>query len=120
MARKDPSVRLARLPAEIDLSDPSKQAFYSQATLSIPGLATNDPHVTIKGSRVTWGITLLNSSRNSANAIEFLRFLLTPNKGGELEQTTGPEPIFPAVVSQDDYARIPEVLQPLVRVTSQP
>ena len=120
MARKDPSVRLARLPAEIDLSDPSKQAFYSQVTLSIPGLATNDPHVTIKGSRVEWGITLLNSSRNSANAIEFLRFLLTPNKGGELEQTTGPEPIFPAVVSQDDYARIPEVLQPLVRVTSQP
>jgi molybdate/tungstate transport system substrate-binding protein len=120
MARTDPTVRLALLPAEIAMSDSSQEAFYSQSSLSISGLASDDPHVTIKGSRVTWGITLLNSSKNPANAIAFLQFLLTPGKGPALEQTTGPEPILPAVVSQDDYSRIPDVLRPLVRKTSQP
>jgi molybdate/tungstate transport system substrate-binding protein len=120
MARTDPNVRLALLPAEIAMSDSSQETFYSQASLSISGLASTDPHVTIKGSRVTWGITLLNSSKNPANAIAFLQFLLTPGKGGALEQTTGPEPILPAVVSQDDYSRIPDVLRPLVSTTSQP
>jgi molybdate/tungstate transport system substrate-binding protein len=120
MARTDPNVRLALLPAEIAMSDSSQGTFYSQASISISGLASTDPHVTIKGSRVTWGITLLNSSKNPANAIAFLQFLLTPGKGGALEQTTGPEPILPAVVSQDDCSRIPDVLRPLVSTTSQP
>jgi molybdate/tungstate transport system substrate-binding protein len=119
-ARTDPNVRLARLPAEIGMSDSSMESLYSQVSLSISGLASTDPHVTINGSRVTWGITLLNSSKNPANAIAFLQFLLTPGKGGALEQTTGPEPILPAVVSQDDYSRIPDVLRPLVSTTSQP
>ena len=95
------------------------ESLYAQVSLSISGLASDDPHVTITGSRVTWGITLLNKSTNTANAIAFLQFLLTPGKGGALEQTTGPEPILPAVVSQDDYSRIPDVLRPLVRTTSQ-
>jgi molybdate/tungstate transport system substrate-binding protein len=120
MARNDPSVRLALLPAEIAMSDSSLEAFYSQASLSISGLAKDDPHVTIKGSRVAWGITLLNSSKNSANAVAFLKFLLTPGEGQALQRTTGPEPIVPAVVSQDDYSRIPDVLRPLVRTASQP
>lgn len=120
MARTDPSVRLARLPAEIGLSDASQEAFYRQASLSIPGLANDDPHVTIKGSRVAWGITLLNSSKNPANAIAFLQFLLTPGKGVALEQTTGPEPMVPAVVSKDDYARVPDTLRPLLKASSQP
>jgi len=118
-ARTDPNVRLARLPAEIGMSDSSMESLYAQVSLSISGLASDDPHVTITGSRVTWGITLLNKSMNTANAIAFLQFLLTPGKGGALEQTTGPEPILPAVVSQDDYARIPDVLRPLVRTISQ-
>ena len=119
-ARTDPNVRLARLPAEIGMSDSSLEALYRQASLSISGLASTDPHVTIKGSRVTWGITLLSKSTNTANAIAFLQFLLTPGKGGFLEQTTGPDPIVPAVVSQDDSSRIPDVLRPLVSTTLQP
>ncbi len=120
LARKDPKVGLALLPAEIAMSDSSQEAFYSQASLSIPGLAKDDPHVTIKGSRVTWGITLLNSSKNPENAIAFLQFLLTPGKGPALEQETGPEPIVPAVVSKDDYTRVPDTLRPLVKVIPQP
>jgi molybdate/tungstate transport system substrate-binding protein len=118
-ARTDPNVRLARLPAEIGMSDSSLEAFYSQASLSISGLAKDDPHVTIPGSRVTWGITLLNKSKNTANAIAFLQFLLTPGKGGALQQTTGPEPILPAVVSVDDYAKVPDTLRPLLKAIPQ-
>ena len=120
MARTDPNVRLARLPAEIGMSDSSLEASYRQASLSISGLASTDPHVTIKGGRVTWGITLLNKSTNTANAIAFLQFLLTPGKGGALEQTTGPEPILPAVVSMDDYSKVPDTLRPLLKAISQP
>ena len=115
MARTDPNVRLALLPAEVAMSDSSQEAFYSQASLSISGLAKDDPPVTIEGSRVMWGITLLNSSKNPENAIAFLQFLLTPGKGVALEQETGPEPIVPAIVSKDDYTKIPDTLRPLVK-----
>lgn len=120
MARTDPSVRLARLPAEIAMSDPSKEAFYSQASLLIAGLGKDDPHVTIKGSRVAWGITLLNSSRNPALATAFLQFLLTPDKGGALQKATGPDPISPAIVSEEDYSRLPAELRPLVTTKPMP
>jgi ABC-type molybdate transport system substrate-binding protein len=120
LARIDPDVRLALLPAEIAMSNSSQEAFYSQASLSISGLAKDDPNVTIKGSRVAWGITLLNSSKNPANAIAFLQFLLTPGKGPALEQTTGPEPILPAIVSKEDFARVPSELRPLLNVNSKP
>jgi len=120
LARTDPNVRLALLPAEIAMSDSSREAFYSQASLSISGLAKDDSPATIKGNRVAWGITLLNSSKNPEIAIVFLQFLLTPGKGVALEQETGPEPIVPAVVSEDDYARVPGTLRPLVKVIPQP
>ena len=119
IARADPNVRLAELPAEIAMSDPSKEAVYRQSSLTIPGLSKDDPPVTIRGSRVAWGITLLNSSKNRANAIAFLRFLLSPGNGPALEETTGPEPIVPAIVSKDDYDRVPKELRTLVSVTPQ-
>lgn len=115
MARTDPSVRLARLPAQVALSDSSLEKYYAQASVTIPGLSKDDPQVTIPASRVAWGITLLKMSKNTANALAFLRFLLTPDQGGALEKATGPQPITPAIVSQGDYARIPTDLRPLVR-----
>ena len=116
MARANPNVRLAELPAEIAMSNPSKEAFYRQSSLTIPGLSKDDPPVTITGSRVAWGITLLNSSKNRANAIAFLQFLLSPGKGLAIEEINGPEPIVPAIVNQGDYANVPDVLRTLVKV----
>ena len=120
MARSDSSIRLAHLPAKIALSDSSLEKYYAQASVTIPGLSKNDPTVTIPASRVAWGITLLNSSRNRANAIAFLCFLLTPEKGGALQKAAGPEPILPALVDEDDYTKIPEELRPLIRVSAGP
>lgn len=118
-ARTDPSLRVARLPAQIGMSDSSLNGFYRQASLSIPGLAPGDPHATVTGSRVMWGITLLNSAKNSANALQFLEFLLAPGKGGAIESATGPEPVLPAMVSTDDYAKLPAALRPLVKAVPQ-
>ena len=120
MARSDPSVRLARLPAEIAMSDSSQETFYHQASLLIPGLGQDDPHVAIHGSRVAWGITILKSSRNPELASAFLRFLLTPDKGVALQKATGPDPIVPAVVNADDFSILPAELRPLVTTTSMP
>ncbi len=120
MARSDPSMRLARLPAKIAMSDPSQEAFYQQASLLIPGLGEDDPHVAIHGSRVAWGITILKSSRNPGLATAFIRFLLTPDKGVALQKVTGPDPIVPAVVSAGDYLRLPAELRPLVTTTPMP
>ena len=120
MAKNDSSIRLARLPAEIALSDSSIEKYYAQASVTIPGLSKDDPPVTIPASRVAWGITLLNSSKNSANAIAFLCFLLTPEKGGALQKGAGPEPIVPALVDEDDYSKVPAELRPLLRVSASP
>ncbi len=120
MARNDPSIRLARLPAEIALSDSSIEEYYAQASVTIPGLSKDDRPVTIPASRVAWGITLLNSSKNRANAIVFLRFLLTPEKGGQLQKAASPEPIVPALVDKGDYSTVPEELRPLLRVSAYP
>jgi len=120
MARRDPSIRIARLPAQTALSDSSMDKYYAQVSVTIPGLSKDDPKVTLPASRVTWGITLLNASENRVNAIAFLRFLLTPDQGGSLQKAAGPEPIVPAIVSRGDYARVPAELRPLVRVSTLP
>ncbi len=116
MARSDAHVRLARLPAEVDLSDASKDELYAQATVTIPGLAKTDPPVTLKGERVTWGVTMMNGARNPANAIAFLRFLLTPDRGVALQRAAGPPPIVPAMVSKEDGGKLPAELRPLAAV----
>jgi hypothetical protein len=120
LARTDPNLRLARLPREVALSDASMETYYAQTSVTIPGLSKDDPPVTIPASRVTWGITLLNTSKNSANAIAFLRFLLAADKGGALQQAAGPEPILPALVSRGDYTKVPAELRPLLSVSTLP
>jgi molybdate/tungstate transport system substrate-binding protein len=113
-AQIDPTIRLVRLPAKVSLSDSAQNALYKKASVKIPGLAKTDPEVEIRGTRVTWGITVLRASKHPENAIAFLRFLLTASKGGALRKVAGPEPILPAAVSEADYAKIPSTLRPLV------
>lgn len=118
-ARQDPIVRLARLPPEVGLSDSAKNEFYRKAVVTIPGLFKADPPMRVEGTRVTWGVTILNAARNRPNAIAFLAFLLDPNKGGALQKTFGPEPIIPALVTSSDRERLPKELQSLVGVAKE-
>ena len=114
MARKDVGVRIARLPDEVNLSDPAKNALYAKAVVTIPGLASGDPAVTLHGESVTFGVTVLRGAANQANAEAFVRYLLTPDKGVLLQRVAGPEPITPGLVDAEDFAALPAALRPVV------
>jgi hypothetical protein len=53
-------------------------------------------------------------------ATAFLEFLLTPDKGAALQKVTGPDPILPAIVSEEDYSRLPAELRPPVTTKPMP
>jgi molybdate/tungstate transport system substrate-binding protein len=114
IAQTNPDYRYAYLPDDIDMSNPAKNSLYKQAVVNMPGLALSDPSVDVQGSRVAWGLTIMNAAPNRENAVKFLQMLLTPGGIGQTTlQKVGPAPVTPAVVSPDDYANLPAELQPL-------
>jgi molybdate/tungstate transport system substrate-binding protein len=109
--------RYVDLPDEINLSDPTKDAYYERhAIVVLPGLGTAQSARTIAvpGGHVAWGITLLKDAPNKENAIRFLQLLLGPTGRGLLERN-GPAPVSPALVEAVDFRKLPESLQPLVK-----
>jgi molybdate/tungstate transport system substrate-binding protein len=113
-AQSNPDYRYAYLPDDIDLSNPAKNALYKQAVITMPGLALSDASVDVQGSRVAWGLTILNAAPNHENAIKFLQLLFKPDGVGQSSlQKVGPTPVSPPVVSADDYAQLPAELRTL-------
>jgi len=110
------SYRYAQLPSEIGLSDSELNHHYGKTGIFIPGLHTKNsaPVVRVPASRVVWGLTIMKNAPNEANAIKFLKLLFS-SQGTAIQQTTGPEPITPPVVSRDDYRELPSALRALVR-----
>ena len=117
MAAENPDIRYVNLPDEINLSNPTMDAWYRQhASMVLPGLGSPGAArtVVIPASRVAWGITILNNAPNRAGAVKFLQMLLGRD-GATLLEANGPSPLSPAVVSSNDYRHLPEALRPLVR-----
>jgi molybdate/tungstate transport system substrate-binding protein len=117
MASANPDFRYVDLPDEINLSDPARNSYYAEhAVVVLPGLGTSRSAqtVAVRGARVAWGITLLNDAPNRENAIKFLQLLLSPT-GTAMLKENGPAPIEPALVSSEDYRRLPESLRPLAK-----
>jgi molybdate/tungstate transport system substrate-binding protein len=114
LAQSNPDYRYAYLPDDIDMSNPSKNVLYKQAVITMPGLTGSDSPVDVQGSRVAWGLTVLNSAPNHEAAVKFLQLLFKP---GDIGQTTlqkvGPTPVSPPVLTPDDYAQLPAELQTL-------
>jgi molybdate/tungstate transport system substrate-binding protein len=113
----DPDFRYVNLPDEINLSDPAKEAYYRQhAVMVLPGLGTprSASTIVVPGTRLAWGITLMNEAPNKENAVKFLELLLSP-AGTALLNENGPAPISPALVSPADFHNLPESLRYLVR-----
>lgn len=110
------SYRYAMLPDELSLSDPELNGRYREATITIPGLGLpdTDTTVTIPGTRVVWGLTILKSAANPGNAIKFLQLLFS-TQGVALQTSVGPTPISPPVVSARGFEHLPPSLRPLVR-----
>jgi molybdate/tungstate transport system substrate-binding protein len=109
--------RYVRLPATIGLSVSDLNPTYGAASVTMPDL--QPPFVArpvkIPATRVTWGLTILETAQNRANAIQFLQ-LLFGSQGVALQAATGPMPISPPIVSHHDYAKLPDALRPLVAV----
>jgi molybdate/tungstate transport system substrate-binding protein len=121
MARANADLRYVDLPDEINLSDPARNSYYAKhAVVVLPGLGTarSARSVAVPGTRVAWGITLLNDAPNRENAVRFLQLLLGPT-GSAMLKENGPEPMEPALVSAADYRRLPRPLRPLVRKSGQ-
>jgi molybdate/tungstate transport system substrate-binding protein len=118
-AKKNPDYRYVYLPEDVDLSNSARNRDYSRATIVVPGLGLpgSAPSVTIPGTRVAWGVTILNRARNRDNAIKFLQLLLS-NAGKSALSLYGPSPVSPALVSIEDYKNIPESLKPLIKATN--
>jgi molybdate/tungstate transport system substrate-binding protein len=117
MASASPDFRYVDLPDEINLSDPAKDSYYAKnAVVVLPGLGTarSAQTIAVRGTRVAWGITLMNDAPNRANAVKFLQLLLSP-AGTAMLKENGPAPIEPALVSPADYRKLPRSLRPLVK-----
>jgi molybdate/tungstate transport system substrate-binding protein len=121
-AATNPDYRYVNLPGEINLSDPAKNAYYRQhAVVVLPGLGVprSARKITVPGTRVAWGITLMTSAKNRENAVKFLQLLLSP-AGTAMLKENGPSPISPAMVSPADFRKLPESLRPLVTTSNSP
>jgi hypothetical protein len=110
------SYRYAKLPDQVSLSNPQLNRRYKKAAITIPGLRLpdTDETVTIPGTRVVWGLTVLKSAANPVNALKFLQLLFSA-QGVALQTSAGPSPISPPVVSAEDFERLPPSLRSLVR-----
>ncbi len=107
--------RYVKLSPAVSLARTRQDMRYSQAVTVVPGLGVPDgaPKVAIPATRVTWGLTILRTAPNYANAVRFLQLLFSP-QGVALQSAPGPAPLSPPVVSAADYAQVPAELQPLV------
>jgi ABC-type molybdate transport system substrate-binding protein len=114
-AKADPSYRYVALPDRMDLSTTANNSYYSQASVTIPGIGppgTMAP-VLIRATRVAWGLTILKDSPNPENAIAFMSLVLGA-AGSAAFNAHGPAPITPALVSPSDYTRVPTAVRSLV------
>lgn len=82
--------------------------------LTQPGVLIGGSKARIPGTRVVWGLTVLKTAPNPANAVRFLQLLFS-SQGVALQAATGPEPINPPTVYHHDYAQLPVALRPLVQ-----
>lgn len=110
------SYRYVKLPDAVNLANPALERRYRDATITIPGLdiADNARRVTLTGSRVVWGVTILRAAPHLATAIKFLQLLFGP-QGVALQTASGPQPITPPTVEREDFEHVPPALRALVR-----
>ncbi len=103
-------LKYVNLPREIDLSDPKLNKTYSMAVVRVAGKAPGQK-VEMRGSAITYGITIPKTAQNREAAVQFLEFCLG-EKGKAILKKNGQEPVAPALV--DDMDELPEELRALV------
>ena len=110
----NPDYRYVNLPEQINLGNSAENCYYRHAVIVEPDLFGTG-FVPLPASRVIWGVSVLKNAPNKDNAVKFLQYLLGTVGQGFLT-TYGPDPIYPAVVSDEDYRHLPRALKPMVQV----
>lgn len=73
------------LPAEIDLSDPGREAWYRQATVRLPGPRRSaQDSIIVGGEPIVYGLTIPTRAENPRAAEAFVRFVLSAEGQGIL------------------------------------
>jgi molybdate/tungstate transport system substrate-binding protein len=118
MASTNPDFHYVNLPDEINLSDPARSSYYANSSVVLPGLGTpqSAQSIAVPGTRVAWGITLMKDAPNRENAVRFLQLLLSPT-GAAMLKENGPTPVVPALVSPEDFRKLPPSLRSFVAET---
>lgn len=99
------------LPAEINLGDAQLDSLYATVSIELSG---KTPGATInqRGEPMVYGVSIPFNPPNEKDALEFVRFMLDPEKGLAILEKNG-QPVFkPAVLNYFD--NLPEKIKPLI------
>ncbi len=103
-------LKYINLPKEIDLSDPHLDDRYSSAVVEVAGKAPGEK-IRLRGSAITYGLTIPKVAMNREAAVEFVKFCLG-EKGRAILEKNGQEPLVPPLVDKPE--KLPKELEPLV------
>ncbi|MBN1338591.1 MAG: substrate-binding domain-containing protein [Bacteroidales bacterium] len=101
-------LRYILLPDEINLKTPEFAHFYAKASVSVSG-KNNGEQITKTGEPMVYAASIIKNCENFNNALKFMEFLLSSEKGLAIMQANGQNP---AVGTEPHYMKkIPESLQ---------
>ena len=100
-----------KLPAEINLGDISQADFYKQAKVDTSGKKPGEK-ITQIGMPVVYGVTMLKDAPNKEVALEFMKYLLSKDKGLKIMEENG-QPV-PEVIKVEGEDKLPPELKTVI------
>ncbi len=114
LAQGNPDFRYVNISDEVNLGNPALNELYRQAEIVVPDLRGTGL-VGIPGHNVTYGVTIMNTAQNPANAVAFVQYLLGSTGQAALKSALF-KVLSPATVSRQDFRKLPGALRPFVAV----
>jgi molybdate/tungstate transport system substrate-binding protein len=109
-------LRYIVLPDQINLGDYTYDGFYGNAVVKVTGKEPGT-FMEMKGSSITYGITLVKDAPNKEAAIAFLQYMLAPQGGLKILKDQGQPPFIPCRVPTSKMKNmLPKELEVLVEV----
>jgi len=96
------------LPDSINLNNPTLAKYYAQAQVDISGKKPGE-FITKTAEAMVYGLTILNEAPNRKEALMFVDFILSAEKGMKIMQKNGQKSLVPSPSSS--YGQIPKELQ---------
>ncbi len=93
-------LRYIELPKEINLGDPSMNAFYKRACLYLTGKRSGEK-IKVCGKAIAYGITSLKNAPHKKLALHFLSFVLSKDFGMRILNECGQGAIYPPILFGD-------------------